>query len=284
MTTGAAIRYCIVTSVRDEETYICKTVESVLAQTILPEEWIIVDDGSTDATGKIIDEYARQYSWITALHREDRKVRSTGGGIHGFLFGVDALRSKQWDFLVNLDGDLSFAPDYFERCFEYFRQNPELGIGGGTIHNKVGNELLQESVAGFHVRGATKIYRRACWESIGGMLAGLGWDTFDEVKANMKNWKTRSFPDLQVIHYRYTGTAGGLWWGLVKDGQADYIVGYHPLFFAGKCVRRLFRSPYLFGSIGLFYGWCKGYWSRVPRVPDEEFIRYVRKQQLNRLF
>src|SRR5258708_40281143 len=103
MTTGSTVRYCIVTSVRDEETYIHKTVESVLAQTILPEEWIVVADGSADATGRIIDEYARQYSWITALHRENRKVRSTGGGIHGLVFGGDALRSKHGAFFFNVD-------------------------------------------------------------------------------------------------------------------------------------------------------------------------------------
>jgi glycosyltransferase involved in cell wall biosynthesis len=164
------VKYCIVTPVRDEETYISKTVESVLAQTIRPDEWIIVDDGSTDNTGRIIDEYARQHSWIKAVHRPNTNIRSTGGGIKGFLFGYEALHTTDWKFLVNLDGDLSFAPNYFEQCFKYFSQDPKLGIAGGTIYNKVGDELLLENVAKFHVRGATKIYRKECWESIGGML------------------------------------------------------------------------------------------------------------------
>jgi glycosyltransferase involved in cell wall biosynthesis len=276
-------KYCIVTSVRDEEEFISKTVESVAAQTILPAQWIIVNDGSSDKTGEILDRYAAQYPWLTALHRENRGFRSTGGGIDGFVYGVDHLQVQDWEFLVNLDGDLSFAPDYFEKCFAHFHQEPSLGIAGGTIYNKIGDSLQLEKVADFHVRGATKIYRRACWDMLGGMHRGLGWDTVDEVTANMRGWTTRSFPELQLIHYRVTGTAGGMWWGFVKDGHADYIVGYHPLFFAAKCFKRLFRPPLVVGSVGLAYGFVRGYIQSMPRVESREFVLYVRSQQVKRL-
>lgn len=281
---GRAPVYCIITPVRNEEKFLAITIEAVAAQSILPAEWLIVNDGSTDRTAAIMDEYAAKYPWIRACHRADRGFRSTGGGIDAFLDGVEGLCSKDWDFLVNLDGDLSFGPDYFERCFRHFQEIPQLGIAGGTVYNKIGEELRVERVAQFHVRGATKIYRRQCWDSIGGMLRGLGWDTVDEIKANMRGWRTQSFPELQLIHYRVTGTAGGLWWGLVKDGRADYIVGYHPLFFAAKCVRRLFRRPLLIGTLGLAYGYLQALFTGGPRVEDKEFVSYVREQQLRRLF
>jgi poly-beta-1,6-N-acetyl-D-glucosamine synthase len=277
-------KYSIITPIRDEEEFISKTVESVVAQTNLPQEWIIVDDGSTDDTPAIINRYAQQYPWITALRRENRGFRSTGGGIDGFLFGYENLRMKDWEFLVNLDGDLSFAPDYFEKCFSHFRQNSKLGIGGGTIYNKIGESLQAEHVAQFHVRGATKIYRRACWDALGGMYRGLGWDTVDEVTANMRGWQTMSFPELPLTHYRVTGTAGGMWWGLVKDGYADYIVGYHPLFFAAKCIRRVFKPPFVVGAVGLSAGFLRGYWKGLPKVEDRKFVSYLRRQQLRRLF
>jgi len=276
-------KYCIVTSVRDEQEYIAKTIDSVVAQTTLPVEWIIVNDGSTDGTGCILDRYAAQYPWITALHRENRGFRSTGGGIDGFVFGFENLRTKNWDFLVNLDGDLSFDQDYFQRCFEHFRLDSRLGIGGGTIYNKIGDSLIIEQAAQFHVRGATKIYRRECWDSLGGMHRGLGWDTIDEVTANMRGWSTRTFPELQLIHYRVTGTARGKWWGFVKDGHADYIVGYHPVFFAAKCLSRLFRPPFLIGSAGLATGFLRGYVQRMPRVENQEFVTFLRRQQSRRL-
>ena len=284
MTMVSEAKYCIITPVRNEEEFISKTVESVVAQTYLPQEWIIVDDGSTDNTPAIIQQYAQQYPWITALRREDRGFRSTGGGIDGFLYGYDHLRSKDWEYLVNLDGDLSFARDYFENCFFRFQQNPKLGIGGGTIYNKIGESFQVENVAQFHVRGATKIYRRACWDALGGMYRGLGWDTVDEVTANMRGWQTMSFPELSLTHYRVTGTAGGKWWGLVKDGHADYIVGYHPLFFAAKFIRRVFKPPFVLGAVGLSIGFLRGYWNGLPRVENREFVTYVRRQQLRRLF
>jgi poly-beta-1,6-N-acetyl-D-glucosamine synthase len=275
-------KYVIITPVRDEEKYIRKTFESVVAQTIIPCEWIIVDDGSSDRTPAIIDEFAAQYPWIKALHRPNTGIRSTGGGIAGFLFGFEHLQTADWQFLVNLDGDLSFASDYFQKCFEQFVANPKLGITGGTIHNKIGDELHLEKVAAFHVRGATKIYRRECWESLGGMWNGLGWDTIDEVKANMRGWETRSL-DLPLVHYRFTGTAGGRWWGFTKNGQADYIVGYHPAFFGAKFFRRLFKAPFILGASGLAYGWISAYWKHPKKVKDPEFVAYVRQQQMRRL-
>lgn len=277
------VKYCIVTPTRDEERFIAATIETVLSQTIRPAEWIIVNDGSRDQTGSIIDAYAAKFPWIRAIHRENRGHRSTGGGIEGFILGSNSLATKDWEFLVNLDGDLTFEPDYFERCFEYFRQSPDLGVAGGTIYNKIGEELKIEICPEFHVRGATKIYRRECWEAIGGMLPGLGWDTYDEVTANMRGWRTRSFSDVPIIHHRPTGTAEGVWWGLVKDGNADYIVGYHPLFFSAKCLRRLFKRPIVLGSLGLAYGFIKSYFTRAPRVQNKEFVDYIRSQQLRKL-
>src|ERR1019366_5407615 len=113
----AELKYVLITPVRDEEAYLRFTIDCMVAQTIRPVEWIIVNDGSTDATGKIIDEYARQYPWIQGVHRENRGFRKAGGGVvDAFNGGYRALESKDWDFIVKLDGDLSFAPTYFERC------------------------------------------------------------------------------------------------------------------------------------------------------------------------
>jgi glycosyltransferase involved in cell wall biosynthesis len=279
-----SVTYCIITPVRDEEEFIGGTIEAVAAQTIRPAEWIIVDDGSTDQTSAIVERYAQKYPWIRAARLENRGFRSTGGGIDGFLYGVELLKTEDWEFLINLDGDLTFSPQYFEKCFSYFRKHPDLGIGGGTIYNKVGDQLYLEKCVDSHVRGATKIYRRQCWDSLGGMLRGLGWDTVDEIKARMRGWSTFAFPDLQLIHHRATGAALGRWADGVKNGRSDYIVGYHPLFFAAKCARRAFNRPYLITALALAYGFSRSYLQRVPRVDDAEFIRYIREQQLRRLF
>ncbi|HMD55028.1 MAG TPA: glycosyltransferase family A protein, partial [Phycisphaerae bacterium] len=247
-----SIRYFIISPVRNEQQYLPKTIESVVSQSVHPVKWIIVDDGSTDSTGGIIDEAANQHNWIQALHRTDRGFRSAGGGVmEAFYHGFGLVNSGPWDFLVKLDGDVTFEPDYFEQCFARFASNPRLGIAGGLICNPMNGTLYPESKAdpSFHVRGATKIYKYECWQAIGGLVKEKGWDTLDEVKANLLGWTTRTFSEIKIVHHRLAGRAYGTWANWVKNGRASYFAGYHPLFMAMKCISRTFRRP--FGIAGL---------------------------------
>ncbi len=278
-------RYVVITPVRDEEEHLESTIQSMVGQTILPQEWVIVDDGSRDNTGKILDDYARRYPWIRAVHRPDRGFRKAGGGVvDAFNDGYQALGCNDWEFVVKFDGDLSFEPDYFEKCFGEFERDSKLGVGGGVICYVVDGVKSFEEAPSFHVRGATKIYRKACWDGLGGLLVAPGWDTMDEVKANSLGWTTRSFPHLHLVHHRDTGSADGVWPTLVKYGRANYICGYHPLFMLTKCMVRLIRKPYIVGSVGLIYGFVSGYLKHVPQVNDPAAIAYLRQQQLRRLW
>jgi poly-beta-1,6-N-acetyl-D-glucosamine synthase len=277
-------RYVVVTPVRDEEKYLAATIEAVTSQTVQPAEWVIVNDGSTDRTGEIIDAYSARFPWIRAVHRPNRGFRKAGGGVvEAFYDGYRALQSNDWEFVVKLDGDLTFSPTYFERCFQHFDGDPELGIGGGEIYHQINGQLTLEVNPKFHVRGATKIYRRACWKAIGGLITATGWDTVDEVKANMLGWRTMAFQDLPLLHHRLTGMANGMVRDRVKHGVACYVSGYHPFFVAASCSRRLVQKPYVVGSIAMAYGFLKGYLTRAPQVRDSRLIRYIRKQQLRRL-
>ena len=284
MITTTPTKYVVITPVRDEEAYLPRTIESVIRQTVRPQEWVIVNDGSTDRTADIIDEYARTVSWIRGIHRKDRGYRKWGGGIiEAFNEGFNALISQDWEFLAKLDGDLSFEPNYFASAFIKFANNPRLGVGGGVLYHIENRVKTIERHPTFHVRGGAKIYRRPCWDSIGGLWIGPGSDTVDEVKANMLGWSTMSFADLQLEHHRWTGAAYGRWGGIVKNGKTDYVSGYHPLFLAAKAAARLFRQPYLVGSIGLLYGYLTAYLEGIPQVDDPGLIRYLRTQQLAKL-
>jgi poly-beta-1,6-N-acetyl-D-glucosamine synthase len=296
------IRYVVISPVRNEAQYIEKTISSMLCQTISPVAWVLVNDGSTDDTAKIIDFWASQRDWIIPVHRADpsRKTplpRRVAGEkpqqrgrrareakeIEAFYTGFNQLQCKDWDFLVKLDGDVGFEPDYFERCFQEFEIDQGLGIGGGVICHVINGELCVEVTSRFHVRGATKIYRRACWDEIGGVIRGAGWDTLDEAKANMRGWTSRSFDNVAIAHYRYTGAANGQWQNWVKNGTWNYICGYHPAFMLLKCVKRVFTKPYIVSPVGLLYGFLLGWIQKIPQVDDHELIRYVKDQQLRRL-
>jgi glycosyltransferase involved in cell wall biosynthesis len=277
-------KYVLVTPVRDEETYLPATVESVVRQTVRPQQWIIVNDGSKDKTGRIIDDFAQQYSWIRAVHRQDRGYRKWGAGIiEAFYDGFHALTCLDWEFLCKLDGDFSFEPDYFESMWRKFAENPRLGIAGGYLyHFENGKKTIEEHPA-FHVRGGAKIYRRACWDALGGLWVGPGSDTVDEVKANMLGWSSRSFRDVQIQHLRWTGATYGRWGGVVKDGKTDYVSGYHPLFMLAKSCARLGQRPYVIRSLALLYGYVQAHLEQIPRVDDPQLIRYLQQQQLAKL-
>jgi poly-beta-1,6-N-acetyl-D-glucosamine synthase len=282
----ANIRYVIIAPVRDEARHIKRTIESVAFQTVRPALWIIVNDGSTDGTGQIIDEAAIRHSWIKAVHRRNRGVRRAGEGVmEAFYAGFSLLENEPWQYLVKLDGDVTFEPDYFESCFTRFAEEPRLGIAGGVICNPVNGALCPESKVdpAFHVRGATKIYRRECWLGIGGLVQAPGWDTVDELKANMLGWSTRTFPDIKIIHHRPAGVAYGTWANWVKNGRANYVAGYHPVFMLLKCISRVFQRPYGIAALGLGVGFCGGYAKRIWRVDDPALVRYFRRQQMRRL-
>jgi poly-beta-1,6-N-acetyl-D-glucosamine synthase len=282
--TAKAASYVVITPVRDEEEHLESTVESMVRQTAVPKQWVIVDDGSKDGTGEMIDHYARRYPWILAVHRQDRGFRKAGGGVvDAFNEGYSALTCHDWEFIVKFDGDLTFDADYFEGCLNEFDLDEKLGVGGGVICYVEDGKKTFEKAPAFHVRGATKIYRRACWNGIGGLLPAPGWDTIDEVKANSIGWTTRSFPRLHLIHQRVTGSADGMWRSLVKYGRANYVCGYHPLFMASKCMLRLAQKPFVIGSIGLAWGFISGYLKKVPQVNDRSAIQYLRRQQMLRL-
>lgn len=279
-------RYIVITPVRNEGLHFAETIAAMVAQTVRPLMWVIVDDGSTDDTGALADHAAGTHAWIRVLHRSDRGFREQGSGvIQAFSEGFELCQHFAWEFVVKFDGDLSFPNDYFASCLARFAQNPKLGIGGGVVCKSVNGELVVESRGDprFHVRGATKVYRRACWDQIGGLLKTPGWDTVDELKANMLGWETYTFYDLKLRQHKDTGSADGAWRNWVKNGLANYVSAYHPLFMFVKCVKRAFARPYLLGAVGLAYGFLGGYFRRVPQVKDLAFTRYVRRQQLRKL-
>ena len=273
--------YVVITPARDEEAWLRFTIESMVAQTWRPAEWIIVDDGSRDGTAAIIRECARRYAWIRGLQRQDRGRRLPGAGVvEAFYAGYRSLQCGASEFLVKLDADLSFAPDFFQIALGHFQTRPRLGIGGACLYQLTNGWPQLEAGPRFHVRGATKIYRRQCWEAIEGIMVAPGWDVVDEIRASMLGWMTESFPDVSAVHHRPTGGAGR-WRDMIKRGQGCYVAGYHPLYVAARCLRHLGCKPYLLGSLGMGAGFVGGYLGGQQR--DPALVRYVHEQQWRRL-
>jgi biofilm PGA synthesis N-glycosyltransferase PgaC len=276
-------RYAIVTPVKNEERFFGKMVSSVVHQTVLPKKWIIVDDGSTDRTGEIIRQATSSHNWIIGVECGDPTDPRKPGGEAVLEHGIRQLDLAEYDFFARLDGDISFEPDYFESLFREFERNPRLGIGGGVCFERKNGRLVEQRNPKFHVRGALKTYRMSCFREIGGLEMELGWDTVDEIRANMLGWQTRSFPQLRVVHHRKTHASSGALRGEVHSGRAAYFSGYHPLFMFFRAVKTMFCPPYILGGIFMMMGYLSGYVKKYPQVGDPSLIRYLRKQQMNRL-
>lgn len=274
--------YAIITPARNEENFIEKTILSVVSQTLKPSVWIIVDDASTDATYRIAKKYAKKYPWIRVKRRETTSGMEKGSVPEIFMEEYRDLKNK-FDFIVKLDADVSLPPDYFERLFEKFKENPSLGIAGGGCYQKEGNEWKLEKAPLSHVRGATKVYRRKCLEDIGGLVPHLGWDTIDEVKAWMHGWETRSFPEIPFYHHRKSGTRDGSLKGYIRMAEAAYYMGYFWLFFVLRVCYRIFSPPYLIGALAMLFTYVNSYLHEKPLYPEKEVRRFIKKEQVKRL-
>jgi len=240
-------RYVAITPARDEEALLPGLIGSMTIQRCLPERWIIVDDGSTDATALIADEAARRYRWIEVHHLPAGRPRAPGGEsvIMSFL-PADVWRNV--NFLLRLDADLSFAPDFVDLLLREFDRDPRLGIASCVLMEMQRGRWREVRGPAFHTRGAAKMYSRECFAAIGGLHGCLGWDTLDELRAMTKGFGTRSFQHVRAFHHRPAGTASGRGRGLLAAGRAAYQAGYAPLFMLARAARCCFSWPWLLGG------------------------------------
>lgn len=278
--------YILITAARNEEDHIEKTIRSVIAQTILPAKWVIVSDGSTDRTDEIVNQYVDTHDFILLLRRSADQKRNYGSKARALKLAYEQLTNLEYDFVGNLDADVSFGSMYYERVLSKFDANTRLGVAGGARFDLLNGRFRKIYPARNSAGGPTQFFRRQCYEEIGGYLPLRfgGLDTVAETMARMHGWEVETFPDLEVFHYRCTGTAGG---GTVrakfKAGVIAYSVGYHPLFEVARCVFRLFDRPPVIGSFSLLAGYCWAALKRYERQVPDDFVRYLRSEQSARL-
>jgi poly-beta-1,6-N-acetyl-D-glucosamine synthase len=274
--------YVAITPARDEQSFLPGLIESMRAQTIAPARWIVIDDGSVDATGAILDQAAAITPWIEPHHlRSDRSRQPGGESVIMQFLTVDVWRPA--DFIFRLDADLSFGPDLVELLTAEFARDPRLGIASPTLAEPGAGGWKDVTVRSMHTRGATKMYSRACFEVAGKLEGVLGWDVIDEARAAMAGFTTRSFPHIRCFHHRPQGSAAGLLRGRLDAGRSAWYVGYSPLFLLARAARRVFDRPFLLGSIMMLAGYAEGFVRRRPRVNDPDLIRFIRRQQMRRL-
>lgn len=283
---GGGLRYVLITPARNEAEYIGKTLASMAIQTHPPVRWVIVSDGSTDGTDAVIEEYRRSCDWIELVRLPERRDRSFSAKVHAFNVGFDRVKDLAFDVVGSMDADISFAADYFDFLLQKFASNERLGVAGTPfVEHGVHYDYRFTNID--HVSGACQLFRRGCFEAIGGYqpIKGGGIDWVAVTTARMKGWQTRTFTEKSCVHHRPigTGSARGKLRAIYRHGQKDYYLGGHPLWQGCRSVYQATRSPYVIGGLCLLAGYVGAMLRRVERPISRELVAFQRTEQLRRL-
>ena len=249
----------------------------MIAQTRLPESWVIVDNGSVDETFSYARALAQRYRWIDVTASDATAVAEPGPPIvRAFLAGVERLPGAV-DVLVKLDADVSFDDQHFERLLDAFASDSTLGMAGSVCLEERDGTWAEVTVSALHVRGAVRAYRWRCFEDVSPIEAKLGWDTVDELKAHLAGWRTGTIDGITFRHHRSLGARDGRRWERARrQGHASHYLGYRSWYLVMRAIRRSLDDP---AALAMLWGYCEAAWGRETRHPDEAVRREVRRRQ-----
>lgn len=283
------MRYVLVSPARNEAKFIGQTIDSVVSQSVLPLKWVIVSDGSTDGTDDLVRKRAVDHPWIELVRMPERKERDFAGKVNAFNAGYARLKGLEYDVIGNLDADVSFEPDYIECLLGKFVENPRLGVAGTNyIENswETAPKHDYRFASSDDVSGACQLFRRECFEAIGGYKPSRagGVDLIATLCARMNGWKTRTFPDKVLIHYRQQGTADSHKLLVeLHNGRKDYMFGGHPLWEVFRAMYRLSRKPVILGGCLLITGYLWAMVTGAQKTVSPDIVKFRRREQMQRL-
>lgn len=280
-------RYILITPAFNEEATIGGVLESVARQSVLPERYVIVSDGSTDSTDQIISMYTRRYRWMHYVRRPESLGHAFDSKIRAFWQGYRSVSAVPHDAIGNVDADVSFEPDYFEFLLSCLAADPRLGVVGTPFVEPGLSDSYSPVSDEQHVSGGCQLFRVDCFREVGGFrpLRDGGEDWTAVTTARMLGWRTRSFPQRRFIHHRPIGTGRGAT-GIrarYEYGRRDYLQGGHPLWEFLRVLRQIVRRPVLIGGLAMGTGFLIQYLKRTRRPVSEELLRFHRWEQMSRL-
>ncbi|XCN75105.1 MAG: glycosyltransferase family A protein [Candidatus Electrothrix aestuarii] len=276
-------KYNIITPVYNEARFLPFVIRSIIDQTHPPEQWVIVDDRSTDNTWSLITEAAEKYPLIQPVSLSGDTARRLGPNVvHVFNKGYDCTKVDQLDFTVKMDADVVLPKQYFEFLLKKFAADEKLGIASGKTFILKNDRWQMERCPNVHTVGPCKMYRLECFRDIGGLIPILGWDKLDGAKARMKGWRTHSARELPVYHLRQMGGEMGAVKTYLSYGKSCYYLREGLLFALGRAIYRSMERPY-FSGLFIFIGYIVALLKQEERLDDPELASFFKKEQLRRL-
>ena len=279
---GGTRGYVLMTAAHNEEALIERTIQSVLAQTVLPERWAIVSDGSTDRTDEIIEGYARQHEFIRLVKLKRPAGHSYGSKGNALREACKLLEGASYEFIGNIDADIAVEPFFFETLMDHFERDPQLGLAAGFMYEEQEGEFRNRAANRVDsLTHAAQLVRRKCYEAIGGYSTFKygGEDWYAQQCAKMKGWRAEAIPSLKLFHARHTGAAINLLKHRFRLGRLDYSFGSDPVFEFLKCGLRVTEKPRFIGAVLRFLGFTWSFVRMEKRPVSREFVSFLRKEQ-----
>lgn len=265
------MNYYLIIPAHNEADFISLTLDSIISQTMLPKQVVVVNDNSTDNTAEIIGDYVKKHSFITLVNNTSSTEHLPGSKvIQAFNKGLKKL-DDDFDFIVKLDADIVLPNNYFETLIQHFQSDEKIGMVGGFAYIEKNNNWVLENLTNKdHIRGAFKAYRKQCFLDIGQLKPSMGWDTVDELLAQYNGWTIKTDESLIAKHLKPTGKFYNKA-ARYKQGEAFYKLGYG---FLLTCIASL-KLATLKNQPLLFLDYIKGYF----KAKKSKTVKLVSRQE-----
>ena len=279
------MKFLIITPACNEEKHLPDLIQSMVNQTLLPFEWIIVDDGSTDNTSNLIQQACLEHKWIRYLRKEKKDTRSPGKSVvETFYFGFDNKTVDDYNIVMKLDADLVLPNNYLFTISNEFMKDKHLGmVGGVCVIKSDGTYILETETNLDHIRGALKAYRKECFQDIGGLVKNMGWDTVDEHHARFRGWEVSVLKDLEVLHQRSTHQEYGFLKAAFRNGKMLYSIRMDIFLLIGNSIKKSFKFPFLVLGILMFFGYVFAFITRYEKIVNKDLGKFIRKYRYKKI-
>lgn len=278
--------YVLMTAAHNEEALIGQALESVCSQTVLPARWVIVSDNCSDRTPEIVESYAQQHAFIRPVRVQRSAGRSFSAKAIALQNCARELADVEFDFIGNLDADITIPPHYYAYLLGYFRKHPRLGLVSGFVcEERSGRFVSRPSNRVDSVPHAAQLVRRECYQEIGGypVLPYGGEDWYAQTRARMNGWQAESLPQLPIFHHRPTGSGSAVLVHRFLLGRLDHSFGSDPVFEAMKCLQRWSEAPLLLGSVARLTGFLCSCLRGEKRAVPRDFVTFLRAEQRSKV-
>ncbi len=271
--------YIMIMPVKDEEKILCGVIESIINQTVKPVLLLIIDDGSTDNSPGIIQDYMSKFDWIVTLrlppHPRDIIFHISYVYKSGFDFIIKYCNENKIDynFIASIDSDTELEPEYFEKILHKFETNDKLGIASGGLYHEINGKLKLSTKVENFPSGTGRVWSKNCFFDTDGFSLEPSADSISNVKATLRGWDIQRFNEIKMVEQRLTSSAEGLWNGHKYNGYMAYYLNKNPMLVLLSAFQRTLKKPYYTG-LAFLWGYIVPCIKREERIKDREIREY----------